>query len=102
MDHGAQIAKGDFCERFVVNHEKAVEVIGEIGQFEPNGFVNTPANAIATNGGLEDFFRNNDAEALMMPLIRSVDQGNRGRANGLTSLVSMAYAAARMKTVFAR
>ncbi len=56
MDHGAQIAEGDFCERFVVNHEKAVEVIGEIGQFESNRFVNTSANAIATNGGLEHFF----------------------------------------------
>ncbi len=46
----------------------------EFGEFKPESLVNAAADAVAANGGFEDFFRDDDAEALMMFSVSSIDK----------------------------
>lgn len=73
---------------------------GKLGKFEAKGFVNAATDTITTNGGFENFLGDNDAETLMMSSIGSKNEGEDWSADSLPFLISVADAAARMKTIF--
>ena len=73
---------------------------GEGGELEAEGFVNAAADAVAADGGLEDFLGDDNAEALVVLGVGRKNETHQRGADGLAVLVGVADAAARMKAVF--
>ncbi len=69
-------------------------------EFMANSLVDAAADTIATNGGFEDLFRNNNCKALVATGIWSKNQRKRRGANGFSLLIDIANAATRVKSIF--
>ena len=61
---------------------------------EAEGFVDTAADAIATDGGFANFFRNDDGETLEVARIWAENQSCVVATNGFSVAVNVIYAAA--------
>ena len=73
---------------------------GEGGEFKAEGFVNAAADAVAADGRLQDFFRDDDTKALVVFGVGGKNQAHQRGADGFAMLVGVADATTGMKTVF--
>lgn len=84
----------------VIKNDKdtvGVEFIG--GEFETNGFVETATDAVAANGGLFDFFADNNGEALVVAGIDGINKGKLRGAKGFALAIGISYATTGVETI---
>lgn len=72
---------------------------GEGGKFKAEGFVNAAADAVAADGGFQNFLRDDDAEALVVFGVGGKNQAHQRGADGFAVLVGIADATTGVKAV---
>lgn len=74
MNQSTKVSKWHGGHRFIKDHKNTVQMSSKLGQLKPDSFIETAADTIATDGGFENLFRDNNTEALMMFCVGSIDQ----------------------------
>lgn len=100
MNKAAEVAERQVDEGFTKYDKQAVLVSSKLGKFETNSLVDAAPDAVATDSGLQDFFRDDDTKTLELTRVRSINQRQEGCADSLPFLIDIAHATTRMKTVF--
>ena len=88
--------------RFIVDNKYIIYRLRVIPHFKTDSFVDAAADTITTDGGFEDFFRNDNGETTMITRIGCKNKREGGRTNVFALLVGMTNAAAGMESVFLR
>lgn len=73
MDEAAEIAKWHINDGFIKDNKKAVHMRSEFGELKTQSLIDTATDAVATDGGFKDFFRDDNTKTLMMVSIRCVN-----------------------------
>lgn len=100
MNEATEVAKWHIDDRFIKNDEQAILWGLKFGELETDGFINTTTDAIATDGRLEDFFRNYNPKTLTITQIGSMNQRKQSGTNRFAFLVSISDTSSRMKAIF--
>lgn len=69
-----KLGKRHGADGLIVNDENVIHRLLISGQFETDSFVDAAADLVAANGGFEDFFGNNNSEALTPARVVIIDQ----------------------------
>ncbi len=74
MDGAAKVEEWHVGDGFVKDDKNAVHGLLKLGEFMANSFVDTATDAVAADGGFEDFFGNNNSKALVAASIGRKNQ----------------------------
>ena len=73
MNSAAKFGEREVDDVFIIDDEDVVLGEFEVWEFEADGFVDAATNTIAADGGFEDFFRDDDSEALLPSCVFVID-----------------------------
>lgn len=71
MDSTTKLKERHSGDGFIEDDECAVHRLGEFGKFVAESLVDAAADAIAADGGFEDFFRDDNGETLVTASVGS-------------------------------
>jgi len=73
MNEATKVSEWHIDDGFIKNDKKTVHIIGKLRELKAERLINTTANAVAANGGLEDLFRDDNTKTLVVMGIGGVD-----------------------------
>lgn len=101
FDAAREAIKGDVGDFFAGDNKYIIVGVRILGEEAADSLVDTAANAVAADGGLEDFLADNDCETTGVTGIGRKNKGKFLSVDSLTLTISVTDSAATVKTIFA-
>lgn len=94
-----KVVKWDSSDVFIKDDKNAVHVGLIVREFGAESLIDAAADTVSADGGLFDFFTDDDSETLVMTRILGVDKGELRGANGPSLSVGIFNSATRVEAI---
>ena len=97
-----KLRKRELFEFFTIDDKNVVTGFFKFVEIEPDSFVESAANTIATNGSFADFLRYDNGEARLFVVVIAKDKRYFWTSNGFAVMINIFHTTARVETIFLR
>lgn len=97
-----EFGEGHIFDATVVDDKDVVAGLFKLVKVETDGFVDAATDAVAANGGLVDFFRDDNGEAGFTASVVAEDKTDVGVAEGFALMIDIFDTTSRVEPVFFR